>query len=68
MSIIVDSTLGLGILILFIKWTTVYIRRHRIKILYSGDYGRPPQAKVPLFLQRCTGTCLWRTRHSLCLP
>eukprot|EP00049_Salpingoeca_infusionum_P014093 m.262610 g.262610 ORF g.262610 m.262610 type:complete len:251 (+) comp15595_c0_seq4:151-903(+) len=51
MSIVVDATFGLGMLVLLLKLSSLLVHKLRLKTLYSGEYGDPPKAKV--WLAQC---------------
>ena len=46
LNVMLDSTLGLGIMYLLLKMSSRLIARKGWVLLYSGEYGRPPQVKV----------------------
>lgn len=50
LNVLNDSTWGLLLVYFMIKKSTAFVRRKRIKLIYSGQYGRPPQYKVRLVL------------------
>eukprot|EP00730_Choanoeca_flexa_P017187 TRINITY_DN8242_c0_g1_i2.p1 TRINITY_DN8242_c0_g1~~TRINITY_DN8242_c0_g1_i2.p1 ORF type:complete len:250 (+),score=29.71 TRINITY_DN8242_c0_g1_i2:110-859(+) len=45
-NLLVDSTIGLAIIFVLLKWSTRYIRRRKWLTLYPGRYGSPPSWKV----------------------
>jgi hypothetical protein len=66
LNVLNDSTWGLLLVYFMIKKSTAFVRRKRIKLLYSGQYGRPPQYKVRLVLSAFAGTwCAPRADASL---
>eukprot|EP00035_Acanthoeca_spectabilis_P031717 m.15441 g.15441 ORF g.15441 m.15441 type:complete len:267 (+) comp4915_c0_seq1:424-1224(+) len=48
--VLLDSTIGLVSVYFLLKWSSWFVHRHRISILYSGEYGTPPRWK-PWFAQ-----------------
>ena len=58
LNVLNDSTWGLLLVYFMIKKSTAFVRRKRIKLLYSGQYGhdRPSQYKVRLVLSAFAGT------------
>eukprot|EP00041_Stephanoeca_diplocostata_P008388 m.124732 g.124732 ORF g.124732 m.124732 type:complete len:199 (+) comp17299_c0_seq21:433-1029(+) len=50
--VLLDSTIGLLSVYYLLKWSAYLVSRFRFRLLYSGDYGVPPQYK-PWIAQFC---------------
>lgn len=48
--VLLDTTIGLFTIFWLLRWSSWFVHRHRIKLLYSGEYGTPPRWR-PWFAQ-----------------
>ena len=56
MSVLLDSTLGLVLMYIFLHISSYFIGKYHLTLLYSGEYGRPPAYKVRSWMHATHGS------------